>query len=481
MRKVSWLLLAASGLFCLRLLGRCQVWFARPWRGDPGNHNYAVLAGEDLREALRTQMQPMLEYWLRAKVWLPLLGMNERAFRIPGIFYALCLLVVAIAVAWRHGYRRGFAVGAVVLAVGAWLSGNEWLAWEATGGRHYTLVALASVLWFSVAFLDLGLPAWVFHAASLLFVNTHFFALPLVAAGYVIRRDLKAGALVAAFTMLLNWPALDQLIFAFPAETQDPRPLSQGSWLEIAAETWKQFWFPAAWLLVALSVWLCWRRNRSFLLFPFLLVPLEIALLHWASAYPFKERYHAVFLGQFVVLVVLAFEALSRRPTLAFASLFLILVFSVPSSLKEGAFARLRVPPENFTDTWEAYRKIAVFGGARIVHEQAKGDVRLARFYLAAQGLKSPPVVSAQAAESHFLEEGTRGTIVLDGMGRKSCPAAPLQMSGGIRIVPLHQGVRCVHLVEGARTFTELAGAAARVGFPLGSESLGRSLTTVDR
>lgn len=460
-------LLAAAGLLLLRAFGRYQIWFTRPWRGDPGNHNYAVLAGESLREAVRTQMQPLLEYWLRAKVWLPVLGLNERGFRLPGAFYGLALVAIAMLLAHRKFREKPFAAAAVSLAVGAWLSGSDWVAWEATGGRHYALVALFSVLWFSVAFLDLGFPRWALPAVSLAFVNTHFFALPLVGAYYLLRRDWKPALAIVAVTAALNWPALSHLLLRFPAETQAPRPLSQGSAFAIIAEGWKQFWVPALWVALAGATALLWkpRRRNGYWLFPLLIVPAEIALIHFCSAYPFKERYHAVFLGQVFVLMLVGCEGILEMSGRwkAAAALALLLFFAVPGALYEGARVRPRVPAANFTDTWAAYTKIAALGAeSLIIHEQAKGDVRLARFYLTAQGLELPrlfgtPSVSEGEKFEAALARESKASLVLDGLGRETCrEVAPARL--------LHKGERCVLVLSGGTDLGEVERVARLAG-----------------
>ncbi len=498
---VGALALLGSALFTLRALCLYSAQFARPWSGDPANHNYAALVGTNftkLLELVRTQMQPVLEYWLRARVWLPLLGTNERAFRLPSVIYAASFVLLSMGVTYFHLRRRkvgeAFAFLAL-LCVGAWLSASPFVARLATESRHYPLVAFFSVLWFALGFLDLTEKRWPFYLAGLCFANTHFFAIPLVVSVLIYRtienwrgkrtalalESLLVAIAVVSATGLVNLLSIAQLFFRF-----SPRVGMEGvSFEQTVGMVFQQGL--AVYALPAFFVWLIFaatsaRRNplrQQFLTVALCLVPLEIWAIHHTSAYAFKDRYHTIFAGLFLLVFLYGFETVRRwTRSSVILPVVLLLLFQVPRQIRTAFtdLPNLRVPEERVTDSWLAYQKIAELGPEPVLlHEHPKGDFRLPRFFLTANGARrakffaigtqGPWTEAEKVRLEGVLENGSHSAIIVDLAKRDRCPTSPTSLSGILRLKPLHRGDRCLQLLEGAKSYADVGVALAKIPF----------------
>ena len=320
----------------------------------------------ELRQLTARQFAPLLDYWLRWVVWIPLLGTDEWAQRIPSLFYSLSSVVLAGALCYRHLRRRGHGqiyawVGAAVAAL---LLANHPLEIETgTEVRHYALVTLLSVLWAGLALLPERPRPTLVVLASLLFINVHFFALPpvltvgvvLVAEHALARRwrialgTLAGLAGAVSLCVLVNTPALHAMITSpNGARAVD---FSAANLARVLGEV--RFIYERLLLQlddggVAVLAWgavsglsllsrprdpgqrAAWVRMAAILI---VTLPLFLILSRLRTEYPFSPRYGTPYLGLGFALAVVGLDGLpaALRPLRRrLAGRWLVLVAAVP-------------------------------------------------------------------------------------------------------------------------------------------------------
>jgi hypothetical protein len=288
------------------------------------------------------QFQPFLDYWLRWAVWIPLLGTDEWAQRIPALLHSLASVILAGAVC--HGYllRRGHgqAYAWVGAAVAALFLANHPLEVEiGTEVRHYALVTLLSVLWAGLAVLPERPRPVLAALASLLFVNVHFFALPPVIMVSVVLAVQQAqsgrwrtalgtlGALagVVALCVLMNRPALHAIITSpNGARALDFSAANLARVLGEARFIYERLLLQLddggvavlAWGAVSALTMLrtadrgqraAWLRIAAVLV---VVLPVFLIMSRLRTEYPFSPRYGTPYVGLGFALVVVGLDAL---------------------------------------------------------------------------------------------------------------------------------------------------------------------------
>lgn len=453
------LVLAVRGLE-LRLPG-----MARPFWEDEIHHNYAILNARHLRALLwniSTQSQPVLDYALRKVAWFFLFGHQERSLRLPSLGYSLLTVLASAGLAGWYARRRGGSPAVALvygMVAGWWCLHHPFEIYYAAEARHYTLVTLASLLWFAVACLPLTMPAGALAASSLLLANTHFFAFPLLGWGYLTRilgaarrRQWATGVALAAtalaivvFTIRLNHPAWRHMLDHPPEAPAGP----VGDRILAGLGLW---WNATRFLALPVPAVVCWaalacapRRREALpaLAYAVGVIPVLLIDLRFRSAYPFFDRYFTPFFGLGFVTLILSLDAVRdagarwrsrvparwRRPLVVLATagaagwlgVFGDLIRLVPER------RALALPPANFSPYFRLYEEIkAEPGPVLIVNAHCWAD-DIPLLYLTfigrpcthgytvidSTGCSTPPA-AARAVIQDFVRAFPRGLVVLD-------------------------------------------------------------------
>ena len=146
-----------------------------------------------------------------------------------------------------------------------WIAAHPGEVQLSVEARHYSLVSLLSVLWFSTYVLHGRVISWSLFAVTLAFANVHFFSLPLI-----------LGATFFEATTLLHERRF--------------RPLS----LLVASVS----------VILVFTLAVRETTARRVLLLGAVLVPLFFFYIRGKSEHPFQPRYYSAFVGiGFVALV----------------------------------------------------------------------------------------------------------------------------------------------------------------------------------
>ena len=290
---------------------------------------------------MKYEFQPLLDYVLRKYLWFPAFGHQEFGLRFPAFAYSVFAAALVFFIAYRVLRRSPLEKQWATLGaglIGLWFAYNGLEISYATEARHYSLVLLMSTVWVS-SFVFFTTPAGypIFLTASVLFLNTHFFSYPLVAAGlaYELGKKLRRGeadsarrlAIFAfaafALSIALNLPAFSRLIFIPPSlGVVDPAFTNRfQSMLDLYQRFFSYLEFPlfsaGVWLFLFAGTMLLFRRTfprgrerlrRLGLLF-FLVVPFTFFIVRSSTNYFFYDRYFTPFFGLGVVLLILLVDS----------------------------------------------------------------------------------------------------------------------------------------------------------------------------
>ncbi len=530
-RTTSWLLVAAlGGLLAVRALELRVPQMTRPFWEDEIHHNEPVLSSASTwqlrhRGSFHMMYQPLLDFWTRKAFWFPVLGVDERALRMPALVWgaATVLLVYALALATLASRTSLRWAALLAFCVAIWIVDNPAQIHYSAEARHYALVAFASTLWFGLLLLHDGRPRVLFALATLLFANTHFFALPMIAGGYAVlilreRRarpprpvGLHVAVLlgVAASTLLVNRGPFLALLRRTPtaigvAEGPLAHPLGVPI-LRAALGVWLDY---GTFLALPLAAWALWlamlaiaalrgdRRWAPFFLAVFAVLPAFFVYVRLRSDYPFRTPYFSPFLGLGLVTLIGAlgfaldgWEWLARRlswpgrAVLASAGLA-----ALAAAVGLPAFARGLVAERggihrverNFSPYFLAYRELASEGKpVFVLHSHCWADdipdmylthiLRMDTVFHAAAdalGCETPIPVVRERLSSFLRDQGPAGGYVVLDQKEESCrgrPVPPVDFPGTVERVSAVQD--CMWKVRGATSLEDLGRAAASVGF----------------
>lgn len=433
---------------------------------DETAHNFNTLSPKDflgLRFAMQYEYQPVLEYALRRYFWFPLFGHQEFGLRLPSIFYSLltCAMVVLLSLAVLRRSVKSLPLALLGAGlVGVWLSGLPIEISAAAEARHYSFVILMSIVWvYGFLFFSSGRRYPYFLAASVFFLNTHFFSFPLVGAGLAFELVRKLAVkdyrsvrrlavfVVAAFTftITLNLPAFSRLFYSppygGPLELTLPRQLENvGGLLGRLAEV-----FHVSVLFSALSLLLLGFAMRNlcrprphlgmelvrFGYLGGLVVPLFLFFIRTSSSYYFSDRYFAPFLGLaaalvlFIVesgLVLVEGELVKLRPRLSQGVAGLALATLCVFLANRGIAMLPSIPRRaaNFTDTAALFHYLKSQQAPTLVIGSPCYSMVIVDFYMRYIG--NPPPKSPSRSRA-LLEHGT-DTACVTGNLLRGRPAA---------------------------------------------------------
>jgi hypothetical protein len=527
-------LLAAIAIAVLALRPRLLEMRRELWL-DEATQSFVTMAPRDfagMRERTSLHAAPLLDFALRRFFWYRLLGHDERGLRLPSLFYSLCAIAVAGLAAHRRlreslSSRWLALLGGIVAAM--WCSVQSSEVHYAVEARLYSFISLGSMAWAAayVLFRERPRGAWLLAAASLFYLQTHFFAIPLVGAAYAAettaalwRRRWSEAALRAAtfaallgVTLAVSWPGF-AMFASFSQWTASP---PQGTLRDHAAAGLGLFWGYFRYLELPLGVGAAWvgvalaglalpslrlrAAARRLALLVALALPLVFVLARARSSYEFFARYYMPFAGLGLVALVLALETifvaarqLSRRVRLwpGMAGVLVAGVALAPLVARAARLpGRLSLPARNFSGVHQLFESLKRSGEAVFtVANPCWADVipiLYWRFIGASPTLPIwvPQLFQDPACTSSALGPG--GTIgrELDGFFREqpdgtvmlfqihtSCPPAPASpRASGERIERLaftaDDEPSCFWIVRHARSRERVEEIARQEGFPV--------------
>lgn len=341
--KAYYLRLSPPGVFFTAVLFVTCSWLVKQvWAPKRANLIIAGLAGLSLGFALMALKPLSLHH-----------NYSELLLRAPSVVYSL----LAVGAAWLLSAmslgsaklpKWGVLLGAFLSAL--WIVNHPNHIEYSSNARHYTFVHLVSLVWFWQAFFGQRRMKWLFWAISLLFINTHFFAIPLVLAAYGHRaflqyrstrlmaaiREALSGAAAVLVGLILNYPIVPYLFLFNNGENSlgFVPAISNGlsiwwrylSFLSfpLSETLFSPYFGPEAYstltiLSASLSLLtigaLCWLIRGEFAVklaaYTFLLMPVVFIVLGNNSERAFVERYFSPFLGLGLVLLISTTTAVS--------------------------------------------------------------------------------------------------------------------------------------------------------------------------
>ncbi len=426
---MGFLVLALKGAYSLRAPG-----FTREFWEDEVHHSYPILVSSglwDLRENLAPQLQPALDYVLRMVFWFPLFGHQEFGLRFPSLIYGLVGCVLAGVLAFAAA-RRGGLAPLVALAVSVpatiWATMHPVDIAYSSEARHYSLVALVSIVWCWLFFFRMRRD-WAFWLGTAAFLNVHFFALTMVIPCLILEalllpreerwratiRYAKWGAVLVLLTVVLNLPAFKWLVRRPPGQVAAAFKWSEG------LELWKTYGRIAS---ESLPVWL-WpfvlatgfgfafsrreSRRTALILAGYLLaiLPLVLIVIRMRSSYDFGARYFTPWHGLAWAALVLASVTLARAVSKfggksAIAGGFALALLTVTEPM--AAFGRAvaapmpSLPRGDFTDMARFYEHLKVSGKPILVLHQLCWAHDVPLMYL--QKIGTPPAGPVEVVDA---------------------------------------------------------------------------------
>jgi hypothetical protein len=499
----------------------------RPFWQDEIHHHIslfeaATTADLDRQPMYLSQYQPKFDFWARKVFWLPTFGVSERTMRLPAMVFGIVLVLFvygALVVFFRR--RFGMRYAAVIAFVGSiWIVNNQMAVNYSDEARHYSLVMLASTVWFALLLLFEGKPRLLLGAASLLFANTHFFSLPLIAAGYGLQlfREIRARRYVwclfhlavclgvYVFTVKVNGATFGFLLDQPPGDRRTAHAPLIGMLglpaLKAGFALWMQY---SRVLAVPPATWLVWlllltavvvRRQLRWLpvlLAAFGLLPAIFTYMRFRSQYPFGDRYFSAFFGLGLVTLAAGLDVAHREwerwsPRLSekrARAIGAVGAFAVVVLLGGPAFAyrsvvdvsKIRRIPANFSPWYFAYREIWEEHRSAIALHTECGTGDIPRYYLkyllpsvgqsywAFDWCDADPRLKSITGQWLADSPKTNSMILLDEI-ETDCSKRPVPpISPPVRVEKVRAISVCMWKVYGATSLPQLADVARIVGF----------------
>ncbi len=506
-------------LLCGITVYRSLPTLAAPFQQPEYLYYHSFLAAQSVKDILQflgAQMQPVFEYAMRKVLWVPLLGYSERALRIPSLVSVLSILgfvyfLIVYAVPrlnsrdsrWeRHPLRLrfgAFCFAALLLQSGLCVS-------LISAARHYAFAALVSLVWLwqllkvleysvdvsSKSFLWLLL--W-----SFVFLNTHFFAFPMVGAGVAIlvlsswfRGDWLqglfkglVGSALAAISIYINSDAFD-VISRFKSA---PRPIAvaladgigvvNSYWASVAVP---RLFFAILFIGLAMQFYRAWSRTLMF--FATVLVPALLLWSRYRSDYTFDTRYLAPYFGVILLIYAIGLGQMLRRSVVGFLvsiGLFVLVLQTSPLA-QLRAQATPRFGPY-FTNVYKVYRELRETKRPLFIVDVEYDCMERGHYYMRFAG-NDPYKMGYEVVDLGYLETKVfldkfftfikmhpNALVVLEKYnGVCRLPEWPRHFNvtrpDGRQLVfnKTQQGDECYWMVDGIKTFEDLAAAMNRVG-----------------
>jgi hypothetical protein len=531
-RSVLLALACALAFAILALPSRIEQ-LQRPFWLDESSHNRLILESSgllDLRQKIDYLFQPVLEFSLRKFFWFPLFGHQELGLRLPSLAASFLTVFLCSFLAWHQFGRKRSSVGLAAAAfLGAWVSFHSIEQHYATEARHYSFLALISLVWFWSYFrLQRPVGLVVFTFTSLAYLNTHFFAFPIVGAAWgievlreVLRKNFRSGAYLAVLgaaivggSLWLNFPAFNSMLDSPSVQAAPSLRPTLWNAAKAAGRDLDGFFtyseapiFPfGVWAFLLLGLWARsktrWQNQAviRWMVAVFLLLPALFLRIRLTSDYSFHARYFSPFFGLVFFTFLLALDALD--------SLFQRAAIALPLLLFSGAIwlqathqrgQGFALPSQNYTAMFGFMESLKSKGPLLVVASPCWG-AEVPRLYwnfigakigASADFLENLPyhqcVEPSLARESlarkrieHFLARHGTATLIFYDMdldqscgGFSGAGAQPrLALPRGVDLFQ-DQG-KCLFTKMGVRSADEAIHLATALGFPRSKPGLMR-------
>jgi len=154
-------------------------------------HNFAVIHSTHLKwmlELVSSMHQPFLDFFLRKYFWIMILGHNEISLRLPSIVYSLGTVSVCFISPFYFLKKKrlpNFYILLACIVIALFAIDNKTEIWNSVNARHYSFISFTSAIWVSIfLFYEGKHKHYLFAFGSFLFLNAHFFSMPLILGGY---------------------------------------------------------------------------------------------------------------------------------------------------------------------------------------------------------------------------------------------------------------------------------------------------------
>lgn len=521
---LAWLSVYAPGVFPARL--QPQVASSLPLLVAVGVASFSVLVLAGLRRGWPAALWALALALFLGLMFKPLgqgAHYSELVLKLPSLFFGFLGVLAAFMLPALYLRTRNLPAWlglALSLVCALWVLYHPVHISMSGFARHYSLMALASLLWFwqFVFRRPSGVAFWLL---SLLMANTHYFALPFVLGAYAYQaaplaaqrqwrpaaRQLGLGASVVLVTLLVNWPVTQEYL----ALVAGGASLPLAARLQGAASLLQQFAYFVGYPLAAagplaslagygllaaigLALLYGWRTPRWHKL-AYLLGVLVVTciVLAGSTGFAFQARYFLIYMGLGLVGLALALETLAERAMgphrtprgllagLALAAL-LPFAFTASADLLLGlwrARAVISQPlPKNDSGFYHVYtairqtqRPFLLVLNTPIAVQQ---DIPL--FYLdyVDGGTAQPyeiitvglPAEQAHVAVEGFLQRHPQGLVFYDWLLDNSCTDQPNRLVQAAQVSRVAVPGACMWQIEGASSHAALCAIAAQLGFP---------------
>jgi hypothetical protein len=511
--------------------------FTKSFWEDEVHHNYPILARDSIKgmiSDLGPQYQPLLEYLFRRIFWFPVFGNQEWAIRLPGFVYGTLLPVMAFFLALRFFTQElnvqkentsiRFYLLTLALGIAAWATLSPVQIFYSSEARHYIFASFVSVLWISEMVLNNTNPfSLKGFALSFLFLNTHFFSIPLIAGQLLVyifqnfrqfdkwnwlKKLIGFALLLGPSTLILNYRAWYWMLVFHPPGSPASTP-REGVWQGLSVlGNFPEFLNINSFVLIGLIAFLFFQfKNKTaqqLLFLSVVMIPAFIIYSRLRSTYPFGIRYLSPFYGLGFGLLCFTFATVYKK---TFAQDFLIrtsritgtlvfgitvLLFSIQGYLSihktTGASA---IPPQNFSPYYQIYKELKELDSPLFLLQEHcwANDIPLLYFNFIQPKPTAPYQIfnstgcentkeDTQKALSEFLNREPKGLIVLDQKhSRCENPTETVNAlsvnqrikSEKISVSRIQVQPSCVWIIKGAKTLPSVKFIADFVRFPYSS------------
>lgn len=415
--------------------------FQKSLHSDTTYHNLAAVNSKTPSEffgGVGYSSQPILESLMRRFIFVPIFGDNERTVRIPDIFswFLLTLLLpwLTFKALREEGTHENSLLLASTLLVSLWAASNQLLTENAVFGRHYEWCALISFLWFAAYRQKEFFKSNWFHCLSILYLNSHFFAWPIVGSAYLYQAIVLLNAkkknrelatcfalafIIFLISAIINWEGIFTLAIG-DTFTGVPKSsnTSQGflktilSGISLGRTFRSAFEINYAFILLAVVGSGILKRNNKFLLSLGVLLA-SFIVIKGSSGFAFAPRYIIPFFGMAwwivvegvtVTLNLFSWFDEKNKPKvskswikvspLILASIFLVWFYSLSPKRVFQTALKSGIPKENFTAEFFEYEKIKKLDNPSLVIGGGGWPYLITLWYLRDQNKENPKVIS---------------------------------------------------------------------------------------
>ncbi len=330
------IVLAILSIFFIRALELRLPLLDKPYWEDEIHENHTLLSSisvSHLRQKTYFLMSPILSYLIKYKIWFTLFECHELGLRLPSLIYGMatiCILFIFFVFWGKQQKYPVFLIALCTLIILMWITYNEVEIYYAAEARFYSFVSMVSLIWFGVYFLTRP-QYYTLALTSLVFANTHFFALPLILTAYMCeviiaikKRDGKSViihiltvCLIILMTVSINYYAWKFLFLRPPGKVSNTFLASIIPGFGLVKMYYTEylslpFSFPFYIIFLPLLPFIREERIQKLFFFIFLTLPTLFILYRMNSNYEYHLRYYSPYFGVGAVLLIYFLDSVYR-------------------------------------------------------------------------------------------------------------------------------------------------------------------------